>query len=401
MLHHRYALLTTVLLGFTSLAPAAVLTGRVVGPTGTPVSTVDIDVENAATGVALTTPGDNTNALGVFRFAVPAGTYNIAYLPPFAARLADRKVFNVTVSEPTTNLGDVRLARGNLVTGRVVGPGGVAINGVDMDVENSTTGERIPTHSDHSDLTGRFSFLVPAGTVDVVVLPPKAARRAATILSGVDVTGDISLGTIQVEQGFLVSGQVRQAAAGVANVDIDVIDTASGELIPTVEDNTDAGGNYSVVVPAGTFRFEADPPIGAALSHGFVSNVAVSADRALNIGLAATPIAAQIGRSGRLAEAGAPYHFSVTARSTSALPRRIAGRIIGRDPISGVDATLIGPLNFTLPARFGPATAGFTYNVPVGFPPGLRNRALELEVEITDARTGRVFDHDITRVWVP
>ena len=203
MLHHRYALLTTVLLGFTSLAPAAVL-----GPTGTPVRTVDIDVENAATGVALTTPGDNTNALGVFRFAVPAGTYNIAYLPPFAARLADRKVFNVTVSEPTTNLGDVRLARGNLVTGRVVGPGGVAINGVDMDVENSTTGERIPTHSDHSDLTGRFSFLVPAGTVDVVVLPPKAARRAATILSGVDVTGDISLGTIQA--GAASGGGRRQ-----------------------------------------------------------------------------------------------------------------------------------------------------------------------------------------------
>ena len=232
MLHHRYALLTAVLLGFTSLAPAATLTGRVVGPTGTPVSTVDIDVESAATGVALATPGDNTNARGVFSFTVPAGTYNIALLPPFAARLADRKIFSLTVSEPTTNLGDVRLARGHLVTGRVVGPGGVAVRAVDMDAEDSFTGKRVPTHSDHSDLTGQFSFLVPAGTHDFEVLPSKASRHAARVLTGVEVTGDINLGTIQVERGFLVSGQVRRAAGGVADVDIDVIDAASGELIP-------------------------------------------------------------------------------------------------------------------------------------------------------------------------
>jgi hypothetical protein len=216
----------------------------------------------------------------------------------------------------------------------------------------------------------------------------------------VQVTGDTDLGAIQVEQGFLLTGHVTGPGGAAAGVDVDVIDAATGELIPTVDDNTDATGAYSVVAPAGTLAVEFDPPIAAGLRHGAISDIAVAGDRTLDAVLETAPVVAMITRTGRLAVAGQGYAFSVTARNTGAAQQQIEGRIVGRDPITGASATLLGPLAFTLPPGFGPGTAGFTYQVPAGFPPGLRNRPLELGVEVTDAASGAVIDSDVTRVSV-
>ena len=48
--------------------------------------------------------------------------------------------------------------------------------GADVDVDDSSTGERIPTSGDDSDGSGAFSVVVPTGTFDLSLEPVLADR---------------------------------------------------------------------------------------------------------------------------------------------------------------------------------------------------------------------------------
>ena len=148
-----------------------------------------------------------------------------------------------------------------ILSGHVLSPGGSGVGGVDLDVYDAATGNRLPTEGDSTDADGSFGFLVPNGLFDVVFNVPKAAVFVSTMVEGVIVAGDTDMGDITLEQGVLLSGRVirQDFGIGVFDADIDVDDSFTGERIVTPEDNSDLNGNFSVVVPVGTLDVTALP----------------------------------------------------------------------------------------------------------------------------------------------
>src|ERR1043166_9861284 len=64
-----------------------------------------------------------------------------------------------------------------------------------------------------------------------------------------------------LKTGFAVTGHVQNAASvALAEVDLSAFDKCTGNEVPNAHDNTDAAGNFSIVMPAGTYPFTVDPP---------------------------------------------------------------------------------------------------------------------------------------------
>jgi len=93
--------------GTTSVGPVFLesgfyLMGTVTGPAGQPIEKVDLDVEDEATGLDVETPGDDTNALGLYKVVVPAGTYTLDFDPAPLSPFESDDFSNVVVTGDAT-----------------------------------------------------------------------------------------------------------------------------------------------------------------------------------------------------------------------------------------------------------------------------------------------------------
>jgi hypothetical protein len=255
-----------VVVGTTAMGtialPAGVSLGAHVKTTGgAPVAGVDVDVIDESTGDSLDLSNDFTDAFGNFLVAVPAG--------PIELRLdATSVIGSVLVSQAqdltlagNTVLPDVVLVQGHTVTGTVQTTGSSAVEDADVDVTGSTTGERVYTPGDRTLANGTFSVVVPPGTWDVEVCPNMEDLLVAAERENVAVAGNVGLGIIQVEDGVVLTGTVSDSLGNpVAGADLEVSVSATGASILTCNDDTDASGSYSVVVPPGTLDVWFLPP---------------------------------------------------------------------------------------------------------------------------------------------
>ncbi len=273
-------------LGQVMLPQGFTLSGTVLNPAGLPVVGADTNVYDMATGVKLFTPMDNTDLSGVFSVVVPAGNYRLRVSPPPVLSLVAREIENVGVNG-AVSVGTVSLVAGVQLTGTVVNAVTLApLDNVDLDVDDVFTGARIVTPGDDTDATGAFSVVVPAGLFHISFEPSAGALAVARELYNVSTFGGapVSLGTIALQPGVLLSGSVIDAAGQPAsNVDIDVDTSLGGVRILTPRDNTDAAGGFSVVVPVGTYDITYEPPFSASLVGARQLSVSVSGATTLPI----------------------------------------------------------------------------------------------------------------------
>jgi len=279
----------TVAMGTVALPPGVAAYGRVLDPTGLPLAGVDLDVVDESTGEKLIVPGDQTDSLGQFGIAVPAGPIELRFDPAPVSQSIAPTSFELA---PTADvqLGDVLLEVGYLVTAIVRGPGGLPVENADFDAHDSITGEKLYTPGDNTNGTGFADFVVPAGTYDIDLAPPAGAGLVAWWQPDTVVAGNMSLGLINLQMGVTLSGVVvSYQGARVAGVDIDLNDSATGTKIPLYSDNTDANGFYSVIVPTGTFRVSAAPPFSEPLGLDTHDRVVVTGNTSLNAILPSCP----------------------------------------------------------------------------------------------------------------
>lgn len=276
--------LKTSILAFLLLAlaadpsPAALVSGHVLDPSGSPAAGVNLDFVDKATGTNLPLTGDVTDALGAYAVTVPAGSYEVRYKPPLGQPWAPARERTVRVPADLA-LPDFRLLDGWAVTGTLVDEAGAPVPGADLNFLDAFSGAALYTIRDNTDAVGVFSVLVPCGTYDVTFNPPVGHPDAARRINGVDVPcSGISLGTVSLVRGAVLQGVVREAATGlpVADADMDIVDPATGRQIPTPRDNTDAAGFYQVLVPPGTWTVQAEPPQGSRVLPGEVQGVVVA-----------------------------------------------------------------------------------------------------------------------------
>lgn len=273
------AVITVVTLvgAFPAVAAAATLTGTVRNEAGAGLANVDLDFINLCTGDNLFLVGDKTAADGTFSVVVPTGRYDLHFTPPAGSVVAaaDQQDLSVAAS---LSLGVVTLHPGTLVSGTVRTPSLSPAPGVDLKFVNQATDRRVYLTKDVTNASGQYAVRVTPGTYDIDFRPTLASGFGDTERLGLVVGASAISGLVNdLRSGFAISGSVRDTNnLPQKNVDIDVFDECTGERVPTAHDNTDASGNYTVIVPAGTYTFNFDPPeclgVEAARSPGQVVN---------------------------------------------------------------------------------------------------------------------------------
>ena len=273
----------TVNLGDVVLPPGVALTGKVVrASNGAGVPGVNLDVEQ--NGTPLLVKGDVTDALGNFSIAVPTGAVTVFFKTegtPLPLLAPDYLELNLGGN---TNLGNVPLQNGFLVSAivrRATNNNPVA--NADIDVNDTLTGKKLFTPGDNTDANGFVDFVVPAGTFDIEICPVFANLLVAKTLLATPISSNTFLGTILLDPGVVLSGTVLDFQGQPhAQVDVDLKFTATGVKVTLCDDNTNAAGQYQVVVPTGTFDVKFTPPPTLGLGTQTIPGVVVAGNTVLN-----------------------------------------------------------------------------------------------------------------------
>jgi len=282
-------------MGDVSLPQGVALTGRTTSAGGVPVAGVNLDLIDLGTGDNLILVGGTTDLFGNFSIAAPIGDVELRMdTTPVSGPLLAPHQITMTLSS-STNLGDVVLPPGFLLSATIVGPGGASVENADMDVIDLATGEKRYTPGDNSNQSGFVDFVVPAGMYDIEVCPRFDDRLVGLTVSDVAVTGPGSLGVLPLQAGFILAGTVTShVGATVQGADVDVRN-ALGQSVTLCGDNTNGTGDYAVLVPAGTWNVSFTPSFALPLGSETQSGVTVASDTALNSVLPACPFATSLG----------------------------------------------------------------------------------------------------------
>ncbi len=256
----------TLNLGTIAMNDGFDVSGTVTGPSGVIING-DIDVFDVETGIKLDTPGDKTDLLGQFTLALPARLLRIRAEPVAGQILVAQSI--VTTVTGTASVGTIALPAGHLLTGTVRdSQTNLPLAGVDIDVDDFGSGQRIETPGDDTDALGNFSVIVPAGNFNVGIGAAPGQAYVGRRLEYVTVAGPTSMGNVTLSPGIFINGTVKDSGGHpVAGVDIDVRTLAGDSTQYTPNDETDATGAFSVVVKPGTHRVL----IQAEASFGLVS----------------------------------------------------------------------------------------------------------------------------------
>ncbi|MFT7678813.1 MAG: hypothetical protein ACI8QC_002810 [Planctomycetota bacterium] len=265
-------------LGVIVLDDGAILSGRVLDGFGVGVAAVNLDLLDAQ-GVKREIGNDGTDSLGFFEVLAPQGAIELRFdTSGVPAPLLAPKALQLNLSG-SLDIGDVVLAPGFQVLAVVRTPGGTGVSDADLDASVSLTGVKQYTPGDNTDNNGFVDFVVAAGTYDLEVCAQVGDRLVTKVVPGVVVAATTNLGIITMENGFILSGQVTNPqGAPLSGIDLDVNIAGTLISIPTCKDNTDASGNYAVVVPAGVFDLEFMDVVTSCGSALLVNDVSVSAD---------------------------------------------------------------------------------------------------------------------------
>lgn len=194
----------------------------------------------------------------------------------------------VSVSGPLT-LAPVVLASRPAYIGQVTSPSGRAVEDAFVQVVDATTGTTIASGRTRPD--GAFRVAAPAGQYKVRIsasgFSPEYYNNKAT-LAAADVLGlggaDVGLGTISLQEGTTVTGNVANpAGTGIERIAVTLSPTSSGS---SYSDYTDAAGNLKVEgVTPGTYKVRFSDPIGEYLSEYWNDKPDFATGDVLTVGL--------------------------------------------------------------------------------------------------------------------
>ncbi len=283
-------------LGTIALPQGIALSGRCVDAFGAPLAGVNLDITNAA-GADVNLVHDTSDANGFFAVAAPAGAIRVDFdSRPVIGPLVAPQRRALTLSAPTT-MPNVVHPPGFVLSAFVKRQSNnAAVAGLDVDVFDSASQVELYTPDDTTDALGFFDTVVPAGVFDIRFDAPAGSGLASLELASRVVTTTTFLGTQLLPPGFTLSGVVTSNTGAPQNgVDIDVHVVSTGASVYLGSDNTNAAGQYSVVVPAGTYRVDFSPPYSVPLAGAQVPSLVVSANKVQNATLPSCPFFSTVG----------------------------------------------------------------------------------------------------------
>ena len=263
--------------------------GTVVNESGAPLVDADLRFADSVTGTTLNFSGEATDLNGAFSVLVPPGTYDIDVRDTIATTPTGpyvRVEFNNRLVDADQNLGLVTLRNGYQLTGTVLNESASPVNMANIDVIDPATGIEVPLSGDETGLVtnpGQFSVLVPEGTWDVEIEPPPGSGLAGLVVPiTVNAPGPASIGTQTLLNGVPVTGTTETSnGSPVAAVDLDFVIASTGVEIPTIDDNANAQGQFSVVVAPEVYDIQFKPPFATGLAPRELTGVSVAGTTSL------------------------------------------------------------------------------------------------------------------------
>jgi hypothetical protein len=244
------------------LARAQVITGQVRSVGGAAVPGVNIDGFDSS-GCEIDLANDGTDANGNFTTTVLSGpgVYTFVFYPPpppLTSHLVAQRANVVVVT--TTNLGTITLAAGVLLCGRTVRTGNLPVPDVTLTVIDGLSGAVVLQDDDKTDAFGQFDLAVPAHAIELQIDTTSSAFVLGSKALELAPSADTALGDVFLPPGALVTGQVQRAGGlPVEGADLDFVRVSNGNSVFVPDDNTDATGNFAVVVATGTYDVEICP----------------------------------------------------------------------------------------------------------------------------------------------
>lgn len=253
-------------LGNVTLSTAYLVTGSVVDQASSlPVASTRLKIFDALTGQRIYVPTDTTNVFGQFSLPLPYGIADLVVEPPVGNTHVAKIVHGVLVPGPVA-LGQVRLTNGVLLSGTVTGNGN-PLAGADIDVL-LPDGDKVFTPRDTTAANGTFTVAVPTGiALRTRIEAPASSQLYGTVTSAATYAANANLGTVDLLTGIAVNGTVSGAGGPETGTAMHFFDTTTNvEVVATTL--TDAAGQYTTYVPAGTYRIEAQTAEGSMLQPG-------------------------------------------------------------------------------------------------------------------------------------
>jgi len=383
-------------LGIVTLPTGYQVTGTVIDSvSNVPVGSTRVRARNALDGVSIRLPNDTASAFGAFSVVLPFGIIDLEFEPPVGNTHVGRQLFGAFILGPT-NLGQVRLENGVALSGTVTGPLG-AVEVADIDVL-AADGSKIFTAHDLTSATGAFSVAVPAGgTYNVRVEPQASTGLVGHFSLPVVVNAPTNVGTITLAAGMQVTGTITGPQGVEANANLDFFDQNGVEVV-TIGDHTDASGQFTTFVPAGTWCIEVD---GAERSHGMpvsVPGVVIAGSTTWNRTLASKDIVAGVTGFGipTLNQGGLlPANLFLQGLAVGSVPTQL--ELVVELP-SGQELTVFPPIQLSV-FPFALQLSGLWVPMPI-VPNSARNKELEFVMRCRDPITNLVQDAASTKFVV-
>lgn len=187
---------------------------------------------------------DANSSLDAYRFKVPAGTITVQIdRGGFGAPLE----YPIGISAATTTKSVALSSPTSFISVTVQTSGGTAINGAPVFAHGSSGFGSAMTGT-----TGTTTLYVPAGTYTVEGFAPAFGQLTAQSVTVTDSSNPSVTFTVNTGALKTISGTVTQGGSGVAGINIGARGTGSTSGGNGAQ--TDASGQYTLYVPAGTYE---------------------------------------------------------------------------------------------------------------------------------------------------
>ena len=280
----RIASLLAVLLLLAAPSRAQAITGRVLSSTGAGVPGVNIDGFDSG-GTEITLLNDGTDAAGNFTTTVVDGPGVYTFLfyppaPPTTTHLVGTRANVVVVT--TTNLGNVTLGAGVLLSGRAVRGASLPVSNVTLEVLDAATQLPITQVQTKTNAFGNFNLAVPEQPIELRLDPSSSAFLLAARRFQRTPSGTLAMGDIKLPDGASVTGHLQRTnGTAVSGADLDFRKNGNANDTFAYNDNTNAVGDFSVVLPLGTYEVSVCPKPADLLAAKVVTNFVVAGATAL------------------------------------------------------------------------------------------------------------------------
>lgn len=146
----------------------------------------------------------------------------------------------------------VESAQAANVSGFVRTSNGVGIPGIDLDIYDAVTGTEMVILDDDTDADGSFDFLVPDGRYLVRFQAPSGQPLVSLEFQDWMLAGLVNW-DVTMELGAFLSGHVQSAGgASIGSADVRLYRLDREHDVHSPTDETNASGDFNVVVPLGT-----------------------------------------------------------------------------------------------------------------------------------------------------